>query len=152
MAEQEHVAWRDPVGDLRLPHLVVELVGQQDHHQVAAAGCLDDAQHLEPLLARLGDRGRGLAQADHHLHAGVLEVERVGVALGAVADDCDGLAVEQLEIRIVVVEHGGRLSESRGTTRASRSPRWSSRPAWDQANATATSERPGISSAPSGAV
>ena len=45
------------------------------------------------------------AQADDDVDAGVLEVERVGVALGAVADDGDGLAVEEVEVCVVVVEH-----------------------------------------------
>ena len=105
VAEQDHVALGDPVADLLLPDVVVELVGQQDHHEVAAAGGLDDGQHLEALLARLGDRGGVLAQADHDVDAGVLQVEGVGVALGAVADDRDGLAVEEREVCVVVVDH-----------------------------------------------
>ena len=96
MAEQQHVALGDAVADLLLPDVVVPLVGQQDHHEIAAAGGLDDGQHLEALLARLGDRGGVLAQADDDVDAGVLQVEGVGVALGAVADDRDGLAVEQV--------------------------------------------------------
>jgi hypothetical protein len=44
-------------------------------------------------------------QADDHVDAGVLEVQGVGVPLGAVADDGDGLPVEQAEIGIVVVVH-----------------------------------------------
>ena len=105
MAEQQHVALGDAVADLVLPDLAVELVGEQDHHEVAAAGGLDDREHLEALLARLGDRGGVLAQADDDVDAGVLQVERVGVALGAVADDRDGLAVEEREVCVVVVDH-----------------------------------------------
>jgi hypothetical protein len=67
----------------------VALVGQQDHHDVPAAGRVDDRQHLEALLARLGDRVRVLAQADDDVDAGVLEVQRVRVPLRAVADDSD---------------------------------------------------------------
>ena len=48
-----------------------------------------------PVLARLGDRGRVGAQADDDVYARVLEVQRVGVTLRAVAEDRDGLAVEQ---------------------------------------------------------
>ena len=53
------------------------------------------------------DGARVGPQADDDVDAGVLEVERVRVALGAVADDGDGLAVEQREVCVVVVEHGG---------------------------------------------
>ena len=83
----------------------VELVGQQDHHEIAAARGLDDGQHLEALLARLRDRGGVGAQPDDDVDAGVLEVQRVGVALRAVADDGDGLAVEEVEVCVVVVDH-----------------------------------------------
>ncbi len=98
----------------------VQLVGQQDHHEVAAAGGLDDRQHLEALLARLGDRGRVLAQPDDDLDAGVLQVEGVGVALRAVADDGDGLAVEEREVCVVVVDH---CAAGYPTSRGCRVPR-----------------------------
>jgi hypothetical protein len=44
----------------------------------------------------------------------------MGVALGAVADDRDGLAVELVEVSVVVVEHALRLQRAhrRGSPRA----------------------------------
>ena len=95
-------------------------------------------QHLEALLARLGDRGGVLAQADDDVDAGVLEVERVGVALGAVADDGDGLAVEEREVCVVVVDHAPQAIQACAVAA--------------QALADATSVRAGISSVPSAAV
>ena len=56
----------------------------------------------------LGDGGGIGPEPDYDVDAGVLEVQRMGVALGAVADDGDGLAVEEGEICVVVVEHGGQ--------------------------------------------
>ena len=132
MAEQQHVARRDPVADLGLPHLAVQLVGDEHHHQVAAARRLDDRHHLEALLARRGDRGGVLAQTDDDVDAGVLQVQRVGMALRAVADDRDGLAVEQLEVGVVVVEHRGAQAIA-------------------HACADATRVRPGMASVPSAA-
>src|SRR5581483_8983047 len=57
--EQQQVALRDPVADLRLPDLRLLLIGQQDHHHVAAARRVGDAQHLEALGlgVRAGRRG-----------------------------------------------------------------------------------------------
>ena len=54
-----------------------------------------------------------------------LQVEGVGVALGAVADDRDGLAVEQREVSVVVVEHGAQAIRPvvRGPQRQGRPPR-----------------------------
>ena len=81
MGEHQQVALGDPVGDLGLPDLGLLLVGEQDHHDVAPAGGVGDVEHLEP-----GDPGllaafRPGPQADHDLDPGVLQVERVGVAL-----------------------------------------------------------------------
>src|SRR6202035_691412 len=76
-----------------------------DHHEIPATRGLDHGQDLEPLLAGVRDRGGVLAQADHDVHAGVLQVERVGMSLRAVADDGDGLAVEESEVCVVVVDH-----------------------------------------------
>ena len=66
-----------------------------------------------PCSLGLGDAARARPQADDHVDAGVLQVQRVGVALGAVADDRDGLAVEQGEVRVVVVEHARSVSGDR---------------------------------------
>ena len=70
------------------------------------AAASDGLEHLEPGGLRLGDLVGALADADDDVHARVLEVLGVGVALGAEADDRDGLAVEVCEVRVVVVEHG----------------------------------------------
>src|SRR5918998_1020574 len=110
VAEQERVAGRDPVGDLLPIDLAVLLVGQQDHHDVPARGGLRDVEHLEAVFAGLAGGRRVGPEAYDDADARVLEVLRVGVALGAVAQDRDGLAVEQGEISVVVVEHGLNLA------------------------------------------
>ena len=51
----------------------------------AAASAMDST--LQPGRLGLGLRRRALAQADAHVDARVLEVQRVGVALRAVAED-----------------------------------------------------------------
>ena len=113
MAEEQRVAGGDAVADLVLVDVVVQLVGDEDHDDVAARGGVGHGEHLEPALARLvGARG-ALAQADDHVDARVLEVQGVGVALGAEADDGDGLAVEEGEVCVVVVVHGRRILSRR---------------------------------------
>ena len=86
------------------PDLGLLLVGQQDHHDVAAAGGVGDVEHLEPCRLGLGAAGRVGAQPDDDVDARVLQVERVGVALRAVAEDRDGLALELGEVGVLVVE------------------------------------------------
>ena len=47
---------------------------------------------------------RGLAQRDRHvLHAGIAQIERVGVALAAIADDGDLLALDQVQVGVAIV-------------------------------------------------
>ena len=136
VAEEQRVAGRDPVGDLLAVDLAVLLVGQQDHHDVAARGGLGDVEHLQPVCLGLLDRARVGAQSYDDADARVLEVLRVGVALRAVPDDGDGLAVEEREVRVVVVEHGDQPSDARAAARP-------------QASATATHVLAGSSIVPS---
>ena len=75
--------------------------------RLAASATASTSQAGGLRLAR--PTAESVAQAYDDVHARVLEVQRVGVALGAVADDGDGLAVEQPEVGVVVVEHGARL-------------------------------------------
>ena len=81
MAEEQQVAGLQAAGDVGLVDVVVELVGNEQHHEVALRGGLGDGQDLEPGLARLGDLVRALAQADDDACAGVPEVQRVRMAL-----------------------------------------------------------------------
>ncbi len=54
------------------------------------------------------DRLAALAKAYDDVYARVLEVTGVRVALGAVSQDGHGLALQQVQIRVVVVVHGAR--------------------------------------------
>src|SRR6478735_4754116 len=73
-----------------------------------SAGGVRHGQDLEAGVPRRMHRRRALAQADDDVDPAVTQVLRVRVALGAEADDGDGLAVEEREVRVVVVEHGAR--------------------------------------------
>jgi hypothetical protein len=79
------------------------LVGQQDHDDVGPFDGLVDFEHVQPGLADLVPGGAALAQANDDLHAAVVEVLCVRVALAAVADDGDRLALDQVQIGVAIV-------------------------------------------------
>src|SRR5699024_3991557 len=79
------------------------LVRGQDHDEVGPLRDLGDGADAQALLLGLGAGRRPLAQADTDLDAAVAQVQRVGVALGAEADDADLLALDDGQIGIVVV-------------------------------------------------
>jgi hypothetical protein len=58
----------------------------------------------------LRDAGRTRAKAYDDVYAGILEVVGVCMALRAITDDRDGLTVEQVEVSIVVIEHGAEAT------------------------------------------
>ena len=79
------------------------LVGQQDHHDVGGLHRLGDLGDLQAGLLSLGPAGAALAQTDGDLDAAVVEVLRVGMALRAIADDGDVLALDQAQVGVFVV-------------------------------------------------
>ena len=67
-------------------------VGGHDHDDVGPGGGAVGRDDLEAVLLGLGARAAGFGQADLHGDAAVAQVEGVGVALRAVAEDGDLLA------------------------------------------------------------
>ena len=79
------------------------LVGDEEHDDVGPLGGFGGAGDFEAGelgLLRVGGAG---AQADFDVHAGVLEVEGVRVALRAVADDGDLLGLDEGEVSVLIV-------------------------------------------------
>src|SRR5438093_235140 len=103
VGEHEHLATAESALDLALEHLALALVGQQDHDHARHLGGLVDGRHAEPVLLGLRPALGALVEPHHDVLAGVLEVQRVAVALAAVADDRDLPALEQAEIGVRVV-------------------------------------------------
>ena len=87
VGEEEGVAGVQVGGDLGLVDRGLLGVGQQDHDQVGLGGGIGHRQDPQSGLLGLGPGRRALAQADPHVDPGLGQVEGVGVALGAVADD-----------------------------------------------------------------
>src|SRR5699024_538711 len=96
------------LAEVRLDGLGVDLplvlVGGEDHDQIRPLGHLGDGAHGQALLLGLRGGLRALPQADPDLDAAVAQVQRVGVALGAEADDGDLLALDDGQVGVGVVE------------------------------------------------
>ena len=107
MRERERVAVDEVRRDVGLVDLLLLGVGQQHHDDVGLAHRLGGREHPQARGFRLRLRLRTGAQADHDVDAGVLQVQRVRVTLGAVAEDRDQLVGDQAEIGVVLVIDGG---------------------------------------------
>ncbi len=84
--------------------LGLQLVGREHHHHVRPLGGLGHLHDLELLALGLLDALGTLAQRDRHvLDAGIAQVERMGMALAAVADDDDLLALDQVDVRVAII-------------------------------------------------
>ncbi|MCY1537834.1 hypothetical protein D9M68_733440 [compost metagenome] len=95
--------------DVGVHFLVVDgsdvFVGQQHHDDVGRLDGVGDFLDFQAGVGGLVPRGAALAQADHDLHAGFMQVLRVRVALRTVADDGNSLALDEGEIAVFVVEN-----------------------------------------------
>src|SRR5690606_30071705 len=91
-------------GDAGVVDIPLVLVGGEDHHQVGALhGVLDLGHFQAGVLGLFPGRG-ALAQGDRDVfHTGVLEVQRVGMALGAVTHDGDAHAADDGNVTVLIV-------------------------------------------------
>ncbi len=101
--------------DLVLVQLGLEFVGGQDHDHVGGSHGVLYRLDGQAMGFGLGDSGRAAAQTDDDIDAGVFQVAGVGVALGAVADDGDLLALDDGKVTVfIVVNAHCRFSWKRG--------------------------------------
>ena len=89
--------------DVLLVHGGLVLIGQQDHDHVGLGDGLADRLDLKALLLGELDGLGGRAQADDHVNAGVAQVQRMRVALGAITEDGDLLAIEHGQIGVLLI-------------------------------------------------
>ena len=89
--------------DVGLVDRALRRVRREHHDHVRPRRRVGDRQHLHAGRLGLGGRLAARAQADAHVDAAVLQIQRVRVALRAVADDGDLLALDEGEVRVLVV-------------------------------------------------
>ncbi len=96
------------------------LVGHEQHDQVCAFDRSTNLGNLQPSLLDLGPGWPTFSNTDHDIDTAVVEVLGMGMALRAIADDGNLLALEQRQVTVFVVKHFHFISFQ---TRSTRSPR-----------------------------
>ena len=94
--------------DLGVVDRLLGRVGDEDHDDVGLADGVGDVGDAQPGLLDEGPALRARSEPDHDVDPALAEVQGVGMALAAIADDRDRLPVEGLGIRVVVVVHPRR--------------------------------------------
>src|SRR6185437_11819227 len=89
VAEGQILARRELGGDFGLVNFGAHLVRHQHHHDVGAARGLGGLENRQTLLGGLLPRGAVLAEPHAYVHSAVAQIERVGMALAAEAEDGD---------------------------------------------------------------
>ena len=105
VGEHERLAGGEVGGNALLVEGSLLLVVDEDHDDVGSLGSLGARHDLETLSLGLCPALGALVQADDHVDAGILQVQCMGMALGAVADDGDGLAGQLLQIAVLLIKN-----------------------------------------------
>ena len=85
------------------------LIGDHDGDDISRDGGFAGGQNGEAISLGLGAGGRAGLETDHNVaDTGVAQVEGMGPALTAVADDGDALAANDGKIAVAVMEDGER--------------------------------------------
>ena len=90
--------------DVGRVEVALDVIGYQDHHHVGGFGGFGRGQHGEAGGVGFGAALAVRGQADNDVEAGVAQVQRVRVALAAVADDGDFLAFERVDVSVFFVK------------------------------------------------
>lgn len=91
--------------DFRLIYVSLFFIGDEDHGHIGFLDGLGDGLDRQARLARRFDGFAALVQADHHVDAAFLQVQRMGVALAAVTDDSDFFALHDIPVDILIVKY-----------------------------------------------
>jgi len=81
VGKHQRFAGRQAGSDVCCIDFVGDLVGGEHHDNVCPLGGIGNGLYFESCLLRLGNGGGIGAEADDDMHAGVFQVERVGMAL-----------------------------------------------------------------------
>ena len=103
----------------------LQFIGHGEHDQVAPSGRFGDAHDLEPLGLGFSGAGRTGAQCHHDIPgAAVAQVQRMGMALAAIAQNGDLLVLDQVHIAIAIIIDAHLFFSSDGGNQSARTMPW----------------------------
>ena len=91
--------------DLLLVNCSLLLIGDKDHDDVASLSSISNAHYLQTCCFCLSCALGTLVKTDNNVYAAVLQVESVCMTLRAVADDSNGLAVQSVQVTVLLIEN-----------------------------------------------
>ena len=89
VGEHERLAGGHVGSDLVVIEIGLYVIGHQDHHHVGRLSGIGGGKDFESGGLGLGGALAAGAETDHYIDAGIAQIQSVGVALAAVADDGD---------------------------------------------------------------
>ena len=105
VGKHQHVPRLQVGGDVGFIDVRLDLVVHQNHDDVGPFGGVRHGLDLQSRPLGVFPVFGALAEAHTHVAAGLLQVQGVGVALGAVADDADFLPVQLAQIAVLLIVH-----------------------------------------------
>ena len=105
VGKHQHIPRLQVGGDVVFVHVRLDLVVHQDHDDIGPLGGVRHGLDLQSGTLGGGPVLGALAQAHAHVAAGFLQVQGMGVALGAVADDADFLPVQLAQVAVLLIVH-----------------------------------------------
>ena len=105
VSEHQHISCLKVRLDVLLVKSSLQFIVDKDHDDIGLLGCFRGGIYLKALLLCPLPGLGALIKTDDDMCSGVLQVQRMRMALAAVADDSDRLSVEKGEITILFIEN-----------------------------------------------
>ena len=104
MRERQRGAGAHVGSQMLAVQVALAFIGGQHHHHIGPFGGGGRVHDFNASALGLGNGGRARAQRHGQLfHAAVLQVQRMGVALAAIADNGDFFALDEVNVGILVI-------------------------------------------------
>lgn len=104
MGENERRTLLQVLFERVLVERALAFIRRQNHHDIGPGGCVGGVHDLEASAFCLGNSRRLRTQTDDHIgHAAVLQVVGMGMALAAITDNGNFLALDQAQITVTIV-------------------------------------------------